>query len=288
MILNKHSPLVSVLMTAYNREKYIAEAIGSVLNSSYQNFELIIVDDCSTDLTVEIAKSYAAEDKRVKLYINDINLGDYPNRNKAASYASGKYLKYVDADDMIYPWGLEILVTSMESFNDVGWGLCTIAPDNNRIFPFKLPKKEIFDYNFKTNSLFSRAAISSIISRQVFEKIGGFSGKRHLGDFELWLRLSLISNLVLLPEGIIWNRIHDQQESSANRTNRYIPLKYDISLYKFLRKQQLNIDENLKKSILRKTRMIILKQTIRFLICFNFKCVIKIFRELNGDIETFS
>ena len=65
------SPLVSVLMTAYNREKYIAEAIESVLASTYTNFELIIVDDCSTDKTVEIAKSYEVKDNRIKVYIND-------------------------------------------------------------------------------------------------------------------------------------------------------------------------------------------------------------------------
>ena len=95
-------PLVSVLMTAYNREKYIEEAIGSVLASTYTYFELIIVDDCSKDKTVEIAKKYERMDERVKVYINETNLGDYPNRNKAASYASGEYLKYVDSDDLVY------------------------------------------------------------------------------------------------------------------------------------------------------------------------------------------
>ena len=86
--------LVSVLMTSFNRDKYIAEAIDSVLASTYQNWELIIVDDCSKDKTVEIAKSYEAKDNRIKVYVNKKNLGDYPNRNKAASYAKGKYIKY--------------------------------------------------------------------------------------------------------------------------------------------------------------------------------------------------
>lgn len=89
-------PLVSILMTAYNREKYIAEAIESVLASTYTNFELIIVDDCSADRTLEIAKSYEEKDKRIKIYINEKNLGDYPNRNKAASLAKGVYLKYLE------------------------------------------------------------------------------------------------------------------------------------------------------------------------------------------------
>ena len=74
--------LVSVLMTSFNREKYIAEAIESVLASTYKDFELIIVDDCSKDNTVGIAKKYEELDSRVKVYINEVNLGDYPNRNK--------------------------------------------------------------------------------------------------------------------------------------------------------------------------------------------------------------
>jgi glycosyltransferase involved in cell wall biosynthesis len=84
-------------MTAYNREKYIAEAIESVLASSFTDFELIIVDDCSADSTVEIARPYL-HDKRVQLHINEQNLGDYPNRNRAAELASGKYIKYLDCE----------------------------------------------------------------------------------------------------------------------------------------------------------------------------------------------
>ena len=76
-------PLVSILMTCYNREKYIGEAIESVLASSYTNLELIIVDDHSSDNTVGIARAYAAKDSRVNVYVNELNLGDYPNRNKA-------------------------------------------------------------------------------------------------------------------------------------------------------------------------------------------------------------
>ncbi len=67
-------PLVSVLMTAYNREKYIAEAIESVLQSTYKNFELIIVDDCSTDNTVSIATDFQQQDKRTSVQINEKNL----------------------------------------------------------------------------------------------------------------------------------------------------------------------------------------------------------------------
>ena|SRR5674476_1029541 len=88
-------PAVSVLMTAYNREKYIAEAIESVLAQTFTDFELVVVDDGSKDHTVDIARRYS-KDPRVSVHINEKNLGDYPNRNRAASLARGRYLKYLD------------------------------------------------------------------------------------------------------------------------------------------------------------------------------------------------
>src|SRR5205814_9393285 len=99
--LRMSAPLISVLTTAYNREKYIAEAIESVLASTFKDFEMIIVDDCSKDHTVEIARRYSS-DPRVQVHVNEKNLGDYPNRNCASSFACGIYLKYLDSDDVIY------------------------------------------------------------------------------------------------------------------------------------------------------------------------------------------
>src|SRR3982751_631540 len=119
-------PLVSVLMTSYNREKYIGFAIESVMASTYQNWELIVVDDCSTDKTLQIAREYEKKDKRIRVYLNEKNLGDYPNRNKAASYANGKYIKYIDADDAIYYWGLQVEIEMMERFPEAAYGLDSI------------------------------------------------------------------------------------------------------------------------------------------------------------------
>ena len=109
-------PVVSVLMTVYNRGKYIPAAIESVLAQTFKDFELIIVDDCSTDRSVDIARTYANKDSRIRVYVNEENLGDYPNRNKAASYAKGQYLKYVDADDIVYPHCLEVMVEAIGRF----------------------------------------------------------------------------------------------------------------------------------------------------------------------------
>jgi glycosyltransferase involved in cell wall biosynthesis len=209
--------IVSVLMTSYNREKYIADAIESVLASTLTNFELIIVDDSSKDRTVEIAKEYEAKDKRIKFFTNEKNLGDYPNRNKAASYAKGKYLKYIDSDDFIYPWGLELLVKMMEQFPDAGWGLCSLLQFVKKPYPFMLTPRETYLYNYFETSIFFKAPLSAIIKRSVFEEVGGFAAIRMAGDFEMWHRLAQKYNVVLMPDGMVWYREHEEQEVSDRR-----------------------------------------------------------------------
>lgn len=213
----KDIALVSVLMTSYNREKYIAAAIESVLASSYGDFELIVTDDGSSDRTVAIVREYAEKDPRVRLYINDRNLGDYGNRNRAASYALGKYLKYVDADDYIYPWGLEILVRTMEQFPDAGWGLCSLEQYKARPFPFQLSPKAAYEYNYDGPGLFHKAPLSSIIKKEAFDGVGGFADIRMAGDFEMWHRLAQKYPVVLMPHGMVWYREHEEQEMNSHR-----------------------------------------------------------------------
>lgn len=219
-------PLVSVLMTTYNREKYLAIAVESVLASTYENLELIIVDDQSKDKSYEIALSYAEKDKRVKVFKNEKNLGDYPNRNKAASLASGKYLKYVDADDMIYPTGLEVMISAMEKFPEAGWGLSSLPQDSNQMYPFLLTGREAYLRHYFKEKLFHKAPLSAIIKKETFIKVGGFTGKRYLGDFEMWHILANSSPLVLISQGVVWYRVHEEQEMQNNRTDATIPFKY--------------------------------------------------------------
>ncbi len=259
--MSSYTPLVSVLMTSYFREDFIQEAIESVLASTYENFELIIVDDCSKDKTVEIARSYAARDARVKVYVNERNLGDYPNRNKAASYATGKYLKYIDADDYIYPWGLELLVKMMEEFPDAGWGLCSLEQDEYRPFPFVLANTaEIYNYEYFGPGIFHKAPLSSIIKKDAFDVIGGFSGKKHLGDYELWHLLALKFPVVLMPHGIVWHRIHDNQQSKENRVDPEVPFKYFVSAANFFKNNtRLPIENSLRLKIYNKLNTRIIK-----------------------------
>lgn len=248
-------PLVSVLMTVYNREKYIAQAIESVQASTYKNWELIIVDDVSKDNSLALSKSYAAKDIRIKVYQNETNLGDYPNRNKAASYAKGTYLKYVDADDMIYPHGIEQLVFYMEQFPSVGFGLCSLDQDLGAIFPFKLEPKEIYKRHYIEGvSVFHKAPLSSIIRKEVFDTVGGFLNVRHFGDFELWHRLSKRYSLLLMPHGIVWYRKTEGQEAAIRKENPLNYIKTEFAAIDNIQSKEFPCSSNIRKIILENIR----------------------------------
>lgn len=211
-------PIVSVLMTAYNREKYIAEAIESVLASTLTDFELIIVDDASTDRTVEIANRFSS-DQRVQIHVNEENLGDYHNRNRAASLAQGKYLKYLDSDDLVYAHGLEVMVSAMEQFPEAALGLPN-SLIKDRPYPLQVTAREAYKAHFLNpdGGLFGHCPSATIIRTRPFRDAGGFSGKRYVGDTEMWLKLGAKSPVVVVPQDLIWWRSHDEQEIAYGTT----------------------------------------------------------------------
>ena len=90
-------------MPNYNCEKFIEETISSVLAQTYENWELLIVDDCSTDSSVEIIKNYCKNDDRIKLFINERNSGAASSRNWALREATGKWIAFLDSDDIWFP-----------------------------------------------------------------------------------------------------------------------------------------------------------------------------------------
>lgn len=223
------TPIVSVLMTAYNREAYLSEAIASVVASDFDDWELIIVDDGSTDRTPEIAREWAARVPRIRFYQNPRNLGDYPNRNKAASYARGEFLKYLDSDDLIYPHGLRVMLACIQAFPDAGLALSAVAEETGP-FPARLTPVEAFEEHYFKRHLLGRAPGSCIIRRAVFESVGGFTGERQVGDHELWLRIASEFPVVKMPRDLYWARVHGAQEQFADDEIRKFHLHRNILL----------------------------------------------------------
>ena len=109
--------LVSIIVPAYNIEKYIAETIECVLNQTYQNWELEITDDCSTDGTVDAIVKYLSQDNRIHLWKLDKNSGAAEARNNSIRHARGRYIAFLDGDDWWYPDKLEKQIQFMEENN---------------------------------------------------------------------------------------------------------------------------------------------------------------------------
>lgn len=220
-------PLVSVLITSYNRANYIGATIESVLSSYFTDFEVIISDDASSDDTAAVARTYAERDDRIRVFVNEQNLGDYPNRNRVASLARGRYIKYVDSDDILYPHALSVMVDGMERFPEAGFGLSTL-PDPKFPYPAISSPHNTYLEHFNGFSHFDRAPGSAIIRRDAFEQTGGFSGRRMIGDNEFWLKIGRYYPLVKLPAHLYWARKHEGQESASDYARRYAEMRKEV------------------------------------------------------------
>ncbi len=221
--------LVSVLMTSYNRENYIAEAIESVLASSHTDFELIISDDASTDTTVQIARRYADKDNRIKVFVNPVNSGDYPNRNTAASYSKGKYIKYVDSDDTISQDGLYKMVSAMEAHPEAALGISQFDFEENIVYPQLVSSEQAYMDHYFGLKILSYGPIGAIIKREVFVALNGFANERYISDTEMWLKLSAIYPVVKIEPGVVeWRRHTDQEYHYGHNDYSYLRLSYPV------------------------------------------------------------
>jgi glycosyltransferase involved in cell wall biosynthesis len=207
------SPLVSVVIPVRNYERYIAEAIESVLGQEFKDWEMIIVDDYSTDRTNEIAARYQ-NGERVRLVRNERNLGQFPTHNRGAELARGKYLKFFHGDDVMYPHCLRTMVKGMESFPQAGLGIS--QPPRSFVAPRLFSPGEAWRaQTARQTSMLSEGPSGTIFRAESFHQIGGFGSRFHTSDGEMNFRMALEYPILLLPDGLWWYRIHDGQISKT-------------------------------------------------------------------------
>lgn len=203
-------PKVSILTTVFNREQFVAEAIESVLNCGYDDFEYVIVDDCSQDASWDIIRAYARRDERIKPYRNSKNLGDYANRNEAASKARGEYLKYVDSDDLLKPKRLEKFVKQMDQYPEAAYAI------DNQIDAFLTPKQTLLHALFRGERAIGGAPSALLIRRTAFNHIGGFNPRPSTGDFELQTKLAAQFPILLVKSDFVQVRTLDNNQSALH------------------------------------------------------------------------
>src|SRR5688500_15226048 len=117
--MKKHKPAISVVMSAYNSDKYIAKAIESILNQTFKDFEFIIINDGSKDESLKIIKRYGKKDKRIVLIDNKKNLGLIKSLNKGLKIAKGKYIARMDSDDIAMPQRFKIQLDYLDKNRNI-------------------------------------------------------------------------------------------------------------------------------------------------------------------------
>jgi len=260
--MNKN-PIVSILTTVYNREKYIVACIESVLASTFQDWELIIVDDQSKDQSVTIAKKYAAKDERIQVYVNKQNLGDYPNRNQAVSYANGKYIKFLDADDLIYPHGLGVMVRTMEDFPEAVLGLSQEVVEDYDPYPFILNPSLTAKREFLHRGLLGVAPTATIFRKDIFHLLGGFTGTRFIGDKEMWYKMAFNYPIVKMVPGLVFWRRHDGQEFDLGmKSNAYLINNFELKM-NAIQDNTMSLNSIEKKQAIHKVKRRAVREILR-------------------------
>jgi hypothetical protein len=204
-------PVISVLLTAYNRAPFIRASIESVLQQSFTDFELLIVDDCSTDGTCDIAREYEC-DSRVRVIRNERNLGQFPNRNRAAELASADLLKFHDSDDVMYPHCLQVMVTMMLAEPRAGFGLSLGAAWPGGPCPMLLTPRMAYQREYFGEGMFGSGPAGAVFRNDVFRRLGGFEDVGVASDTRFWMRACTTEHVLLLPADLFWYRLHPGQE----------------------------------------------------------------------------
>jgi glycosyltransferase involved in cell wall biosynthesis len=210
-----HAPLVSIGLAVYNGERYLREAIDSILAQTFTDFELIISDNASTDSTAAICLEYVTRDSRIRYHRNDTNIGGANNENLTFRMSRGKYFRWAAHDDIIAPNLLERCVEVMEAAPDIV--LChtdTIVIDQNSLYVTTLTKHHASSSD--PVKRFRDLALSRDLCEETYGLVRSDVMRRTRlqqqytnSDRTLLCELALHGRFVGLPEALFFKRVHD-------------------------------------------------------------------------------
>lgn len=243
--MENETPLVSIVMAAFNEERYLHESIKSILDQTYTNFEFIIINDGSTDQSENIILSYT--DKRIVYVKNEKNLKLIDSLNKGLKLAKGKYITRMDADDISMNNRLEKQVAFMEATPEIGisGAQLTIFGNSTGTMQFPLNHEEIQLYLLITSCFGNNVVIfrKSIMDQYqlFFEK-----GYLHSEDYKSWTKWTMLSKSANLSESLVKYRTHSnsvsiQYKSVQKETRDRIRSEYLAELF------QLGADSKIAK-----------------------------------------
>jgi glycosyltransferase involved in cell wall biosynthesis len=218
-------PKVSVCIPTFNGADYLCQAVESVLAQNYQNFEIIIVDNCSTDQTVTVVEDLQKKsDRRIHFYKNDHNIGLVGNFNKCLEYAQGTHIKFLCVDDLLLPGCLEQMVAALDTHQSVTLvcgGRLTINEADEKLGLKQYPSQDIIIRGSKaiTRCLFGKNYIGEPTA--VMFRKNDLTGRfredlPQLVDMEMWFRLLEQGDLLNIKGPLCAIRLHPRQMSQAN------------------------------------------------------------------------
>lgn len=180
-------PLVSVVMPAYNAEKYIDQAISSVISQTYTKWELLIIDDCSTDGTAKIAECFASQDSRIRLLRNSQNMGVARTRNRGFDIAKGEWIALLDSDDVWHKEKLEkqLAVASCTEADIVYCSYSLMDENAGHLSDFIVPETTSYNDMLKESVL----SCSTVLLRRSILMQHRFSAEYRHEDYVFWLEL---------------------------------------------------------------------------------------------------
>lgn len=227
-----NKPLVSVVIPTYNGEKYIKKAVESVQNQTYQNMEIIIVNDSSSDNTLEILLGLSREDPRVIIETNETNLGFVRSLNKGVENARGKYIARLDDDDVWFnPRKTEKQVEFLEKNEDyvlVGGGMIKVDSNNREFGRYLFPEQ---DRDIRRAILVDNLFVHStvIFRKDAWEKAGKYNDKfGFFADLDLWLKLGRLGKFYSFQEYFVYylDKELSNKYDMRNRDIRRRPITY--------------------------------------------------------------
>jgi len=227
---------ISVLMSVFNDEINVESSILGLLNQTYDNFELLIMDDCSTDSTKKIIKKYKDKDKRVKIFENSKNIGLTKSLNKLLNEAQGDLIARQDSDDLSLTQRFEKQIEEIHSKDIIGCGTRAIVKDSSRVTPNKsyfIPKKIVM--NLKNPFVHG----SMMLFKNEVIELGGYDERFYYAqDFKLMTDLMLLNKKIsILKEPLyvlnLKNNISTNFKSEQNYyakcvKKRQIPKKLNV------------------------------------------------------------
>lgn len=229
---------ISIILPTYNGEKYISRAIESVLAQSFLHWELIIIDDGSSDNTEKIVKKFSDKDSRVIYLKNEANLGIQKTLNRGLREAKGDYIARIDDDD---EWiDKDKLQKQIEFFNNnseyilVGTGVVIVDENNNELFRYLSP---LDDKEIRGKILGRNCFVHSgvIFKKDIALKLGGYSedkSTKHIEDYDLWLKFGMEGKLANISSYSVSFTLRSESISSSNRLTQAIMVLKLIRKYK--------------------------------------------------------